>query len=393
MQTIGRGEDIWGNIGSSLGELAAAKVGHLLGEKKKAKEKADFFDQWKDYIGDEKARWLSNFEPEQRKQVMNNPEFMQLKKINQEPEEGNILEYLQRQTGNQGQPGQGQMYEQQDPRQQLQSALGQYFNNPTLGQGIGGMFSGEQSQQQEPIQQFGGQEQMMPRNVSKKQGEITPDQAQIVSQLFQTPQERAARKKAELENKKLELAERRTTLQATKKYIDELKAKEKAVTNANFRLKKMEESIEKGNLPNAQLWSALTKAEHAPYVGGLASVFVDPIKSVIKWYHGAADIEEFEKLSNEFVKDAKQYFGSKITEKEVQMFMQTVPNLMQTDAGKKKIIDNIRSLNDLVEVEAKAARSIIKENGGIPPIDIEQQVHDKIENRVDKVVKKFTVRA
>ena len=97
----------------------------------------------------------------------------------------------------------------------------------------------------------------------------------------------------------------------------------------------------------------------------------------------------FEKLSNEFIKNAKQYFGARVTEGEVRMYMKTVPTLMQTDAGKKKVIDNIRSLNELTEIEAKAARSIIRDNGGIAPIDIEQQVQDKISGKIDKVAKKF----
>ena len=43
----------------------------------------------------------------------------------------------------------------------------------------------------------------------------------------------------------------------------------------------------------------------------------------------------------EFVKNAKQYFGPRLTKQEIQLYMKTMPTLMQTDAGKKKVIENL----------------------------------------------------
>ena len=45
---------------------------------------------------------------------------------------------------------------------------------------------------------------------------------------------------------------------------------------------------------------------------------------------------------------------------------------------KRKLLKILRSLNELAEIEAKAARSIIKASGGMAPLDLEQQVKDKI---------------
>ena len=247
------------------------------------------------------------------------------------------------------------------------------FNQPA-GQQQGGLeaFSQQPGQNQQPNQQI-GQEQ-------------TPERAKLIQDVFTSPQEKREREKLDLQKRQLNLKE-------TKSYIDELKSKEKAAKEADLRFKRMETLIDKGNLPNAALWSALSKLEHAPFISGLTAPLAELIKGGVKWYSGnPADIEEFEKLSSEFVKNAKQYFGSKITQKEVELFMQTVPTLMSTDAGKKKLIENIRSLNELSSIEAKAARSIIKANNGIPPLDIEQQVQYKISNKLDKVAKKFATR-
>lgn len=218
----------------------------------------------------------------------------------------------------------------------------------------------------------------------EKQPELTPERAREIGRVFENPKEKR-------EREKFEFTQRQAQLKETKPYVDSLKEKEKAAKEANLRLGRMEQLIDKGNLPNAAIWSSLSKLEHAPYIAGLTAPIAEIAKGGLKWWSGnPEDIEEFEKLSSEFVKNAKQYFGSRITQKEVELFMQTVPTLMQTDAGKKKLIRNIRSLNELIEIEAKAARSIIKSNGGVPPIDIEQQVQDKIGDKIDKVAKKFT---
>jgi hypothetical protein len=240
---------------------------------------------------------------------------------------------------------------------------------------------------QQPGQQQGGLEalsQQPEQQQAQLQGqERNPERAKLVQDIFTSPQEKREREKLELQKRQLSLKE-------TKPYIDSLKAQEKAGKESDLRLKRMESLIEHGKLPNAGLWSFLTKFEEAPYISGLTAPFVGIAKSYLK--SGNPDIEEFEKLSNDFVKNAKAVFGSRITDNDLRVFMQTIPSLMQTDAGKKKVIANLRSLNDLAGIEAKAARSIIRDNGGIPPIDIEQQVQDKIGSKLDKVANKFVTR-
>ncbi len=293
-------------------------------------------------------------------------------------------------------------YQQQQERSQFAQGLAPILGQDTanflshLGpderkyalQNIGSLLQLNQQPQQNGLEslQQPGQEQQPIQQQAQQQQQMTPERVKLVENVFTSPQEKR-------EKEKLEFTKRQATLKETKPYVDALKAKEKAVKEADLRLKRMETLIDKGNLPNSALWSALSKLENAPYISGLTAPIAELIKGGTKWFSGnSADIEEFEKLSSEFVKNAKQYFGSRITQKEVELFMQTVPTLAQTDSGKKKLIENIRSLNELTEIEAKAARSIIKANGGIPPLDIEQQVQDKIGKKLDKVAKKFIIR-
>src|SRR6185437_1005520 len=340
-------------LGAGINQLADLKLAQLTKQYEQQSERSNFARQWAPLLGKDTANFLSNLSPEERQNALGNLENL-TGAFQQPQQQGNLAALAQ--PFNQQQPNQ---------EQNIDNALKQYFGQPQR--------SEQQFAQEQPEQQM-----MQPQ----EQQQLTPDRAKNIKRLLETPQQKAAREKQEFQERQLNLKE-------TKPYVTALKDKEHAAREANLRLKRMETLIEKGNLPNSAIWSALSKLENAPFVSGLTGPVAELLKGAVKWWHTPADTEEFEKLSNEFVKNAKQYFGSRITQKEVEMFMQTVPTLMQTDAGKKKLIENIRSLNELAEIEAKAARSIIKENGGIPPIDIEQQVQDKIGNKLDKVAKQF----
>ncbi len=410
MQIIPRGENFGGALGTGLGELAGLKLGQLVKRHEQQQERSQFSKTWEPILGKNTANFLSNLSPDERKSALQ--DVTSLIQLNEAPSSREEVSGMQS-LGN---------APQQNPQQDFMQAIQNRFTNQSVGQRPqdqqGSLLSGlMQGQPQQPQQQ-----EMQQAQQQAPEQQLTPERAKLIENLFKTPQQKAAAQKLEIEQKKEARAERVANLKETKQYVDELKNKEKASKEADLRLKRMETLIDQGKLPNAALWSFLSKVEEAPLsgagagalagsaagtavlpgvgtviggtlgglTGGLLSPFAGAVKSYLKT--GSPDIEEFEKLSNEFVKNAKQYFGSRITQREVEMYMQTVPTLMQTDVGKKKIIENIRSLNELIEIEAKAARSIIRANGGHAPVDIEQQVQDKIGKKIDKVAKIFIAR-
>jgi hypothetical protein len=379
MQSISRnnfGGQLGAALGSGINELAELKLAQLTKLHEQQKERSDFAKTWEPILGKQSANFLSNLPPKERRMALNNLD--RLSEAFQQPEPGrqqNGLAALAQQNQQFG--GQRQQQQQRDPYQELLQAARAHT-------GPIGALGGAQQQPQFGIEE--PQQQAFEQQQYPEQREVGNERVKAAQRIFESPKDRAAREK-------LEFAQRQANVKETKEYVDALKNKEKAAKEADLRLKRMETLIDKGNLPNAALWSGLSKLEHAPFISGLTAPFAELLKGGVKWYSGnPADIEEFEKLSSEFVKNAKQYFGSRITQKEVELFMNTVPSLMQTDSGKKKLIENIRSLNELSEIEAKAARSIIKANGGVPPIDIEQQVQDMIGNKLDKVAKEFIKR-
>lgn len=330
-------------LGTGLNQLAQHKLAQLSKQYEIQSQKSQFAQGLAPILGQDTANFLSNLSPQERNHALQN--IGSLMQLNQQP-------------GQQEQMG-------------GVAALG-----------------GQQPEQQMPEQQQ----------------QMSPQRAKLLQDVFTSPQEKR-------EREKLELAKRSSNIKETKQYVDSLKTMEKAAKESDLRLKRMTSLIERGKLPNAGIWSFLTKIEDlgplatagagaalgavvpvvGPVIGGIVGGMSSPLAGAAKSYikSGSPDIEEFEKLSADFIKNAKQYFGSRLTDADLRAFMQTVPTLMQTNAGKKKVIQNLSALNELAQIESKAARSIIAENSGIPPIDIEQQVKDKIKDKIDKVAKRF----
>jgi len=312
----------------------------------------------------------------------------------------------------------------QNAQQQNTAALGNLFNQGAIGGGINQQYLqnllrnpaaqqqlAQAQQQGQPGSQLAPQQEQAAAQQSPVEQAPKRTKASLYAEALKPAAIRIAEKKEALEERKIGQKERAERFKETKKYVDTLKDQEKAAKESDLRLNRMVKLIEKGKLPNAGLWSFLTKVEEAGplasgaagallghvvpgighVVGGLAGALSSPLAGAAKSFirAGSPDVEEFEKLSADFVKNAKQFFGPRLTDADLRVFMQTLPTLMQTDAGKKKVIENLSSLNELSQIESRAARSIIRENGGIPPLDIEQQVKDKISDEIDRVAKRF----
>lgn len=184
----------------------------------------------------------------------------------------------------------------------------------------------------------------------------------------------------------------------TKAYYDDVLDSSKSAHHNDIRLKRMEHLIEKGSLPVAafyNLWSSLEESEapgKIPVVGGVLNAITHGIgwaaKSIQKNIT-SRDTEEFEKLSNDFVRDAKSIFGARITDQDLRTFMQMVPTLAQTDNGKKHIIRNMKLFNEAAQDEARVMKEIIKENGGVRPFDLRERVEERLKVKKNDLAEKF----
>ena len=102
-----------------------------------------------------------------------------------------------------------------------------------------------------------------------------------------------------------------------------------------------------------------------------------------------ADAQELQKLTVDFIKGAKSYFGPRITEREVQMYLQSIPNLSQSKQGRLKVIENNKIMNEAALVKEQAMRDILKENRGKVPFDLEDQLEERTKGKLDKLSEQF----
>jgi hypothetical protein len=253
--------------------------------------------------------------------------------------------------------------------------------------------------------------------------EFTPQQ--IEEQIHPLLAKRKAlEEKAARERDKEEKANQTAINKAEKPYVDKITAYKEAADDADKRLNKMENLVKKGSLPYSGYYNTLKSLEEhvtpltgagagaaiggalglaggplAPAsatigsaIGGGIGAAVTPIVQVLKSFQRgitATDTEEFEKLSNDFIRNAKTIFGSRITDADLRAFMATLPTLSQTDEGKLAVIKNMKSFNKAAQVRYKAMRDVIKDNGNKIPADIQGLVEERAKPELDRIASDF----
>jgi hypothetical protein len=200
-----------------------------------------------------------------------------------------------------------------------------------------------QPQQETPIQQATQQ-------IEKT---VTPKVKKVSALAATTPKEK-------LELFKYSKAERKEILEG-----------EKAANDSIRTLDRMEELNKGGKLINPILYKGLTKL-------GL------DIQGLMN-----ADTQEFEKLTTEFLKGMKSIFGARVSNVEMQQFVKGIPSLIQTPSGREAVIRNMRTVAQGAKIKANAMRDIMKENGGTPPLDLEERISERIDPQMNELSDNF----
>ncbi len=153
----------------------------------------------------------------------------------------------------------------------------------------------------------------------------------------------------------------------------------KAANDSERALNRMEQLIKTGKLAGPLKSSFLKTLSHGIFGFGidLHGLLTNP------------ESQEFNKLSQSFVKNAKNIFGSRITDNDLNSFMQTVPTLLQSDEGKRRIIRNMRIENKAAKLRKDAMDHVIKQNRGLRPRDLEQRIDALIGPQLDELSADF----
>jgi hypothetical protein len=141
----------------------------------------------------------------------------------------------------------------------------------------------------------------------------------------------------------------------------------------------MEELVNRGDLTRPRWHSLINALDHGIFGFGVNLHSLE-----------TADSQEFNKLSNEFLKNAKNIFGARITDNDVKMFMEMVPDLSQSREGKLAIIHNMKLYNEGIKIKKKASDQVVRENGGKLPFDYEARVEEIAAPALDALASRFT---
>lgn len=230
---------------------------------------------------------------------------------------------------------------------------------------------------------------------------LNPQQAMqlgnlLMQQQGKQQQQQMAEKKLEQQERfhkeKLSAKEQETSDKETLPYYRDILKNAKSVRDSDMRLNRIEEitkkDMAKGTLTNrfGILMNEFLREKHkilGTEVGGI------DFSSLM-----SGDTQELQKLSADFARGAASALRTnKLTNAELDLFMKSVPTLLQSNEGRIRVITNMRIMNDMTKLEKDTMDKIIKENGGKRPRDLEAQVDERMGPKLDELSKKFTTAA
>lgn len=147
----------------------------------------------------------------------------------------------------------------------------------------------------------------------------------------------------------------------SKPTYEEAKGKAKIADENQMRFDRMKELIMKGQLP-IPAWSNTFDS----MAQGILGIGIN-LKSIM-----GADTEEFTKLSADMMKNAKEYFGARITDKDLEVFLKTIPTMSNTDEGKLRIIHNLELFDKANKEKYRIMNEIMDGNDGMRPRNFDQ---------------------
>lgn len=99
--------------------------------------------------------------------------------------------------------------------------------------------------------------------------------------------------------------------------------------------------------------------------------------------------QEFQKIAQTFLRDAKQYFGARVSNFELEQFLKTIPSLSQTPEGRKRVISNLKRMNRASIKYHDVMKDIIKNNDNRPPLDLSEQIDERMNKELDAISLQF----
>lgn len=245
-------------------------------------------------------------------------------------------------------------------------------NQQTYLGALGGLLGGPQAPQQQEATAPSGKYNPAQPNLPEGGG-LTEGQATNLARfgLQQRQHEETQNLKREQFERRESRAEQTEINKETLDYYKETRKAAKAAKENNMRLDRMEELKNEGDLQNPLVYATLKKFH----------LDIPALQS--------ADSQEFVKLSNDFLRNAKDIFGARLTNLDVSTFLRIVPELSQSKEGMQRIIQNMRAFNEASHIRSNELTKVIKENNGKRPANLDSLVEERISPQLDTIAERF----
>lgn len=99
--------------------------------------------------------------------------------------------------------------------------------------------------------------------------------------------------------------------------------------------------------------------------------------------------QEFNKIVQNYLKDAKSLYGSQVTQYDVEQLLKAVPTLSNSRKGRERVLAALDRYADGELAYQQTVKQIMRENKGVPPLDLQEQVSERIGPKLKQIGKKF----
>lgn len=126
-----------------------------------------------------------------------------------------------------------------------------------------------------------------------------------------------------------------------------------------------------------------TLSELSPQISGWQRLNINPTTgALIIPALASPEAQRFVKTVNDFTVNAKDSFGARVSNFELDRFMQRLPTLANSVEGREQIIKQMQIINEMNLLRNQALQDVFEEHGGIRNID-----YDAAERITDKMTK------
>lgn len=98
------------------------------------------------------------------------------------------------------------------------------------------------------------------------------------------------------------------------------------------------------------------------------------------------ETERYVKTLNEFIKGAKEFFGSRVTNFDLDSYLKTLPNLLTSEEGRRVILEQMKLFNDWSTITADAEIQGAKAYDGRAPLAF---YLDQVDRNLEEIDKQF----